>query len=171
MVAEINSLKRQLDACSTVMNQQATGQVALKAEAAFKAGNIDERSYVDLVSTRLAKEQVVVTIEQSLLDQRVAIATLVGSGNTPIITPPSEMRRHDVSLCCLVMAVSLGDQHTCASALWPTHSSVAVQTPATAPRDSLVPDVLTVYGHGAAGARWRHDARAFSRKAALSPLP
>jgi hypothetical protein len=43
---------------------------------------------VDLVSTRLAKEQEVVSIEQSLLDQQVAIATLVGAG-MPAITLPS----------------------------------------------------------------------------------
>lgn len=88
MVAEINLLTHQLDG---VRNELAgTRQVASKAEAAFKVGNIDERSYVDLVSTRLAKEQEVVTIEQSLLDQRVAIATLVGAGMPAMTVPPGD---------------------------------------------------------------------------------
>jgi hypothetical protein len=88
MVAEINLLTHQL---SGVRNELAgTRQVASKAEAAFQAGNIDERSYVDLVSTRLAKEQEVVTIEQSLLDQRVAIATLVGAGMPAMTLPPGD---------------------------------------------------------------------------------
>ena len=37
---------------------------------------------------RLAKEQEVVAIEQSLLDQQVAIATLVGAGMPAIALPP-----------------------------------------------------------------------------------
>jgi outer membrane protein TolC len=86
MVAEINLLTRQLDGVRSEL--AGTRQVASRAEAAFKAGNIDERSYVDLVSTRLAKEQEVVTIEQSLLDQQVAIATLVGAGMPAITLPP-----------------------------------------------------------------------------------
>jgi outer membrane protein TolC len=88
MVAEINLLTRQLDGVRIEL--AGTSQVASKAEAAFKAGNIDERSYVDLVSTRLAKEQEFVTIEQSLLDQRVAIATLVGAGMPAMTLPPGD---------------------------------------------------------------------------------
>jgi outer membrane protein TolC len=66
----------------------ATRQVARQAEAAFNAGNLDERSYVDLVSARLTKEQEIVAIEQSLLDQQVAIATLIGAGMPAITMPP-----------------------------------------------------------------------------------
>jgi hypothetical protein len=42
------------------------------------------------VSTRLAKEQEIISIEQSLLDQRVAIATLVGAGMPAITLPPGD---------------------------------------------------------------------------------
>jgi outer membrane protein TolC len=86
MSAEINQLVRQRD---NVRSELAgTIQVASKAEAAFKAGNLDERSYVDLVGARLTKEQEIVTIEQSLLDQEVAIATLIGAG-MPAVTLPT----------------------------------------------------------------------------------
>ena len=88
MAAEIDLLFRQL---ATVRRDLAvTLHAATQAEAAFKAGNLDERSYVDLVSARLAKEQEIVTIEQSLLEQQVAIATLIGTGMPPISVPPEE---------------------------------------------------------------------------------
>jgi outer membrane protein TolC len=78
MSAEIGLLSRQRQI--VLGDAAAARRVAAKAEAAFKAGNLDERSYVDLVGARLTKEQEVVTIEQSLLDQQVAIATLIGAG-------------------------------------------------------------------------------------------
>lgn len=55
-----------------------------RAEAAYVAGDLDERSYVDLATSGLAKRLEVVALEQSLLDQRVAIATLVGAGMPPV---------------------------------------------------------------------------------------
>jgi outer membrane protein TolC len=88
MAAEIDLLLHQL---ATVRRDLAvTLHAATQAEAAFKAGNLDERSYVDLVSARLVKEQEIVTIEQSLLEQQVAIATLIGTGMPPISVPPEE---------------------------------------------------------------------------------
>jgi hypothetical protein len=70
-----------------------TRRVASQAEAAFNAGNLDERSYVDLVGARLTKEQEIVTIEQSLLDQQVAIATLIGTGMPAIALPQEDTMR------------------------------------------------------------------------------
>lgn len=83
IAAEIELLLRQLQ----IVRRDAIGarRVAAQAEAAFNAGNLDERSYVDLVGARLTKEQEVVTIEQFLLDQQVAIATLIGAG-MPVVT-------------------------------------------------------------------------------------
>jgi outer membrane protein, heavy metal efflux system len=86
MTAEIELLTHQLQAVRR--DADATRQVARQAETAFNAGNLDERSYVDLVSARLTKEQEVVAIEQSLLDQQVAIATLIGAGMPAITMPP-----------------------------------------------------------------------------------
>jgi outer membrane protein TolC len=90
MIAEIDLLSRQLE---TVRHDlAATLRTATQAEAAFSAGNLDERSYVDLVSARLSKEQEIVMIEQSLLEQRVAIGTLIGAGMPPISLPPEVQR-------------------------------------------------------------------------------
>ena len=47
---------------------------------AFGASNLDERSYVDLVTNRFAKEQEVMTLELALLDRQVALQTLIGAG-------------------------------------------------------------------------------------------
>ncbi len=88
MVAEIDLLSHQLIAVR--QDLAGTRRVAGQAEAAFNAGNLDERSYVDLVTARLTKEQEVVTIEQSLLDQQVAIATLIGDGMPAIAIPSGD---------------------------------------------------------------------------------
>jgi outer membrane protein TolC len=90
MMAEIDLQSRQLT--SVRHDLAVTLHAAAQAEAAFKAGNLDERSYVDLVSARLTKEQEIVSTEQSLLEQEVAIATLVGAGMPPILLPPQEPR-------------------------------------------------------------------------------
>jgi len=90
MMAEIAQLSRQLE---TARHDLALAtRTAAQAEAALRAGNLDERSYVDLVSARLTKEQEIVTMQQSLLEQRVAIATLVGSGMPPVILPAETSR-------------------------------------------------------------------------------
>jgi outer membrane protein TolC len=53
---------------------------ANQAESAMNAGNIDERAYVDLISANFAKKKAVLALEQLLLEQQVAIATLIGAG-------------------------------------------------------------------------------------------
>jgi outer membrane protein TolC len=62
---------------------------ANQAESAMNAGNIDERAYVDLVSANYAKQQAVLILEQLLLEQQVAIATLIGAG-MPRASMPTE---------------------------------------------------------------------------------
>jgi outer membrane protein TolC len=62
---------------------------ASQAESAMNAGNIDERAYVDLVSANYAKQQAILTLEQLLLEQEVAIATLIGAG-MPRASMPTE---------------------------------------------------------------------------------
>jgi outer membrane protein TolC len=61
---------------------------AAQAEAAMRARNIDQRTYVDLVNASLTRAAQIVTLEQALLDQQVAIATVVGAG-LPSIPPPT----------------------------------------------------------------------------------
>jgi outer membrane protein TolC len=87
MSAEIDLLYRQLQ--DVRQELAGTRRIASRAESAFNARNLDERGYVDLVSARLIREQEIVTIEQSLLDQQVAIATLIGAG-MPAIALPQE---------------------------------------------------------------------------------
>jgi outer membrane protein TolC len=91
MMTEIDLLSHQL--VTVRRDLHGIEHVAARAEAAFNAGNLDERSYVDLVSARLTKEQETVTIEQSLLDQQVAIATLIGAGMPEIALPAMETGR------------------------------------------------------------------------------
>jgi outer membrane protein TolC len=62
---------------------------AEQAESAMNQGNIDERAYVDLVSANYTKQQAVLTLEQQLLEQQVAVATLIGAG-MPRASMPTE---------------------------------------------------------------------------------
>jgi len=66
-------------------------RTAQDAEGAYRAGDLDERGYVDLISARNAKQQEVLVVEQSLLDQQTAIATLIGAGMPPISFDPREV--------------------------------------------------------------------------------
>jgi outer membrane protein TolC len=61
---------------------------ATRAAAAFGASNLDERSYVDLLTNSFTKEQEVMTLELALLDRQVALQTLVGADLPSIDTLP-----------------------------------------------------------------------------------
>lgn len=69
-------------------------QRAARAEAALSSRDIDQRTYVDLVNARLIRAAQIVNLEQVLLEQQVAIATVVGAG-LPTIQPqpPQEASR------------------------------------------------------------------------------
>jgi outer membrane protein TolC len=49
------------------------------AEPAFRAGNLEERTFVDLRTSLLAREIATDKLEQSILQQRVGLQTLIGS--------------------------------------------------------------------------------------------
>ncbi|MDP9097147.1 MAG: TolC family protein [Pseudomonadota bacterium] len=85
-LSEIGLLQRQLVGVKAEL--PALQRAASSAESAFNAGEIDDRSYVDLVFARYAKEQELVVIEQTLLDQQVALATLSGAGMPVVVLPP-----------------------------------------------------------------------------------
>jgi outer membrane protein TolC len=68
---------------------------AQQAESAMNAGNIDERAYVDLVSASYSKEKAVLALEQQLLEQEVAVATLIGAG-MPRASMPTEAALEEV---------------------------------------------------------------------------
>lgn len=89
MLSEIALLKQQL--AMSRRDLASTARAAQAASAALNAANLDERSYVDLVSARYAKEQEVVSLEQSMLEQEVAVATLIGAGMPPVSLEPDEV--------------------------------------------------------------------------------
>ncbi len=62
---------------------------AKQAESAMKEGNLDERAFVDLVTANYSKQQAVLTLEMQLLEQEVAVATLIGAG-MPHASMPTE---------------------------------------------------------------------------------
>jgi outer membrane protein TolC len=66
---------------------------AEQGEAAYLAGDLDERGAVDILVAHSAKEQEVLTMEQNLLDQQVAIATLLGAGMPPASFGDMAVRR------------------------------------------------------------------------------
>ena len=78
MLASHDLLKKQYD--DIHRNSGATHAIGIHADNAFRAGNIDERAYIDLKSAQLSQEQQALTLEQSLLEQQVALATLLGIG-------------------------------------------------------------------------------------------
>ena len=88
MLREQALLQRQLTEVGTAL-VQATG-IADRADRAYRVGNIDERTFVDLQMVRLAKQQELVALEQQMLEQRVAMATLTGTGMPPITVPTSD---------------------------------------------------------------------------------
>lgn len=60
-----------------------------EAEAAYRAGNLDEPGYVRLRGALLAKRVEAVSLEQTILEQRVALRTLLG-GALPTQDRPME---------------------------------------------------------------------------------
>jgi outer membrane protein TolC len=67
-------------------------QVAASAGSAYRNGDLDERTYVDVLSARNAKQQEILGIEQILLEQQIAVATLVGAGMPPVTLGPRETK-------------------------------------------------------------------------------
>lgn len=91
MLADAALIAQQID---TVKKQVGDlREAATQAESAYRAGNLDERSYVDVIIAALAKEQELVALEQLRLEQQVAIATLVGAGMPRAAMPQTEARR------------------------------------------------------------------------------
>lgn len=67
-----------------------TRRVASSADTAFRSGNLTELVYVDLVTARINKEIQVLSLRQALLDQQVALETLVGAGMPALAMPQTE---------------------------------------------------------------------------------
>jgi outer membrane protein TolC len=56
---------------------------AENVQTAFDAGNIDVLAYTNLRTAWLAKQSEAITLKQTLLEQRVALLTLIG-GELPV---------------------------------------------------------------------------------------
>ncbi|MDB5363980.1 MAG: TolC family protein [Rhodospirillales bacterium] len=82
MLREQALLQRQSAEVRTALVQATS--IAERADRAYRVGNIDERTYVDLQMVRLSKQQELVALEQQMLQQQVAMATLTGTGMPPI---------------------------------------------------------------------------------------
>ena len=76
-LAELRVQDAQLDQLRR--DQPRLDQAATDATAAYRAADIDGRSYVDLLTAKLARAQQIVTVEQARLDSLAALATLTGA--------------------------------------------------------------------------------------------
>ncbi|MBS0515893.1 MAG: TolC family protein [Proteobacteria bacterium] len=78
MLADQTLLQKQLETKSAMLALMEP--MASHVQTAFQQGDIDERSYVDLIASRNAKQQEILALRLVLLEQQVALATLVGAG-------------------------------------------------------------------------------------------
>lgn len=87
MLREREALARQLD---IVRRDLPWAKLAAdRAAQAFGRSALDERSYVDLVTTYYSKEQERMTLETALADRDIAIDTLIGAGLPQVDNLPS----------------------------------------------------------------------------------
>ena len=70
-------LRRQLQEARSAL--ASLDDAAKHADAAFVAGNLDELGYVNLRSGVTAKQMEIVKLDESLLEQRIALQTMIGS--------------------------------------------------------------------------------------------
>ena len=82
LAANLALVQQQLDGARSGLGQAEA--LAVNADRALRAGMLDQLGYVQLVSARLGKERQVIALEQQLLDQRTALATLLGLGLPPL---------------------------------------------------------------------------------------
>nr|MEA2796812.1 hypothetical protein [Phenylobacterium sp.] len=90
-LSEIAATKRQLEQARADL--PVAEQRAARAEAALRTRDIDQRTYVDLLNARLTRAEQIVVLEQTLLEQQVAIATVVGAGLPSVQLPTQEASR------------------------------------------------------------------------------
>lgn len=86
LLAEWETLSRQLVEARADLPRAKSA--ADRAAAAFGQSALDERSYIDLVTTYFAREQEIMTLETALRDREAAIDTLIGAGLPTIETLP-----------------------------------------------------------------------------------
>jgi outer membrane protein TolC len=77
LITELNLIEAQYHANLASISR--LRDAAAVADQAYAAGNLDERSFVDLHAALLAKEIESLKLEQTLLEQRIVLQTLIGS--------------------------------------------------------------------------------------------
>jgi outer membrane protein TolC len=77
LITELNLIEAQYQA--SLASIRRLRDAAAVADQAYAAGNLDERSFVDLHAALLAKEIESLKLEQTLLEQRIVLQTLIGS--------------------------------------------------------------------------------------------
>jgi len=82
LLANLALLERELEEARSGLG--AARRLAAEAETGLNAGLLDELGYVQLVTARLGKERQVIGLEQQVLDQRIALATLLAAGLPPM---------------------------------------------------------------------------------------
>jgi outer membrane protein TolC len=87
LLADQALLRRQLISARAAAAE--AGRAADAANTAYVASLIDSRAYVDLVAAALGRRQEVAAIEQGILEQQAALATLTGIGMT-VVQPDSD---------------------------------------------------------------------------------
>lgn len=87
LIARHALLERQIAAARARL--PAAQSAADAADAAYRAGNLDERGYVDLAATVLGERLDIVALEERALEDEVALMTLVGDG-MPLMLPSSQ---------------------------------------------------------------------------------
>jgi outer membrane protein TolC len=88
LMADQHLLQEQIAVKRT--QQAALDEAASKAIAAHQSGDLDERTYLDAVTARDGHTLDTLAIGQILLQQQIAIATLIGAGMPPITIPPKD---------------------------------------------------------------------------------
>jgi len=89
-LAEAALIERQLREAQAQL--PVADRAANSAENAYRVGNIDARSYADLVLVRVAKQREIIGDEQAIFEHRVAVAGLLGAG-LPEVTYPATADR------------------------------------------------------------------------------
>jgi outer membrane protein TolC len=82
LLADIALLQNQLAAKRPQLTE--LEQTFVHARSAYGAADLDERTYVDVLSARNAKQQEILAIQQTLLEQQIAVQTLIGAGMPPV---------------------------------------------------------------------------------------
>ncbi|MDR3389795.1 MAG: TolC family protein [Rudaea sp.] len=88
MLADQQTLREQLGAKKELLASMET--VAASALSAYSSGDLDARGYVDLMTTRNARQQEILALQSTLLEQQIAMATLIGAGMPAATLPDVE---------------------------------------------------------------------------------